>query len=163
MTRIPSTKVIFLDVDGVLNDNFGVRSTEGSFYKDMMEQLRLLVQNTQAKIVLHSSWGFCPKMEHEVESALYNYGLRLYDNVYRINKELFRSTEELNKYDRDWFIQDWLKYHPEVTNYVVLDDWDISEQFPDHFVHTFREPPFGLTEKVRLQAEAILNKEVTNV
>lgn len=162
LERHSASKIIFLDVDGVLNDNFSVQGDEDSIFEDRMKELCTLVLNTGAKIVLSSSWGYTSATEKAIEYALGRVGLHLYDNIYKIDGTYFEDTKAINAHDRDWFIKDWLQYHPEVTHYVVLDDWDYASAFPDHFVHTFLEKPYGLTEKVRLQAEAILNKEVSS-
>ena len=48
-------KVIFLDVDGVMNSN---RSTEPTIAEDMVKRLAHIVEKTEASIVLSSSWRY---------------------------------------------------------------------------------------------------------
>ena len=57
-------KVIFLDIDGVLNSNFWNDShqreiSDGTLVdEDKIKILALLVKRTNAKIILHSGWRF---------------------------------------------------------------------------------------------------------
>ena len=48
-------KVIFLDIDGVLNSNC---STEPTIAEDMVKRLAYIVDKTGAFIVLSSSWRY---------------------------------------------------------------------------------------------------------
>ena len=48
-------KVIFLDVDGVLNSN---RSTEPTIAEDMVKRLAHIARKTGASIILSSSWRY---------------------------------------------------------------------------------------------------------
>ena len=50
-------KIIFLDIDGVLNVNAQGRDNYGQlFHKHFMDNLKRIVDETGAKIVLSSSW-----------------------------------------------------------------------------------------------------------
>ena len=58
MEKLISTgpeKVIFLDIDGVLNSN---RSTEPIIAEDMVKRLAHIARKTGASIVLSSSWRY---------------------------------------------------------------------------------------------------------
>ena len=103
-------KIVFLDFDGVLNDitfikNFKrKKSTQIELDPDRVHKLTEIIRNTQAKIVLISSWRFNPNIEEYFD----NFGLSIYDRV----KSLGNRSEE---------IQEWLWRNP-VESYIILDD-----------------------------------------
>lgn len=52
----------------------------------------------------------------------------------------------------------WLNDHPEVTNYVIIDDrTDFLEEQLDHFVQV--DPYYGLTDDNVNKAKNILNND----
>ncbi len=144
-------KVIFLDVDGVLNyadcwfrpEN----KNKGKFIwdDDCIKRVNRIVKETGAKIVLSSDW-------------------RLYDEYYdavlnkmNIEGEIIDVTPSLMNLARGIEIQAWLDEHPEVTNFVILDDRDDMA----HLMHKLVQTSFeidGLTDKLAVQAIEMLNK-----
>ena len=113
-------KVIFLDVDGVLNsikdydEHYKDSENKPILYDDVEERplllLKELVDKTGAKIVVSSSWRKIEKLYHKLGNALYEYGMRIYDvTPYRYNKD--RSDE----------IYEWL-YDKNIESFVILDD-----------------------------------------
>jgi hypothetical protein len=117
-------KVIFLDIDGVLNDGVKIMETESDFpSKDHLDCLKAIVDATEANIVLSSTWRLFPSARNDVKNALRNVGLEFIDR-----------TKELR--DRASEIQEWLSRHPEVEKFVILDDEEISGKFPDNLVQT---------------------------
>lgn len=126
-------KVIFLDIDGVVNS----KETLSHSHKGVMgidPYLSLLVHRiieaTDAKLVLSSSW---------------KHGLL--DEVKKVFPII--DTTPNNKFSRirGFEIDMWLEDHPEVTKYAILDDDDdmLPEQMPNFF-HTSFET--GLTEEI---------------
>lgn len=114
-------KVIFLDVDGVLHSAY----TDGAtFDAERMMLLKELVEKTRAKLVLSSSWREFPSMLKQVVKHLKEYGLELY------------STTPVGCSDRPLEIFDWLNQHAPESNYVVLDDWDMSDYFKEKMICT---------------------------
>ena len=111
-------KVIFLDVDGVLNCK-GTEARCGHYLgidDNKVQRLRRIVEATGAKIVLVSTWK--DGCEHkEDQDALANYldrklratGLRILD-----------KTEDKD-HDRGAGILHWMDGHP-VESFVILDD-----------------------------------------
>ncbi len=107
--------VLFLDFDGVIRVQLD-DSEEIGFCHERMRQLSILVQRAGAKVVVSSDWR---NMEERGAIAAL---LKPY------------LCEHLHE---DWMtpvcghrwneIERWLGRHPEVKNYVVLDD------FPRHF------------------------------
>lgn len=162
-------KVIFLDIDGVLNsDETGVMYSErykdngfGGFFDDevdepthrtvlwglpLVETLAYIVRSTGAKIVISSTWRMGKKV------STFNKMFALYGEY---------DIEAIDKTPLHWSgtrgteIQHWLDAHPEVTNYVILDDNDdMLSSHVGHFVQT--DEKVGLTEQDAERAIAIL-------
>lgn len=144
-------KVIFLDFDGVLNSQ-GSFLYENNRRKKHKEQgvkgpvnetlcnvctanfQCVLDQYPEAKIVLSTTWRTLFSIDW-LKEKLASYHI---DSSRVIDK----TPQDRLSGDRGREIQWWLKNHPEVTHYVVIDDndWGIS---PIHgegrFVHTTRE------------------------
>lgn len=154
-------KVIFLDIDGVLNhqkhyewllltDEPTPMQRTYPYTEINPGSCRLLneiIQETGAKIVVSSSWRL--DGEARLNSLFKYFGLpRIYD-----------ITPCLNT-DRGIEIGAWLAAHPEVTHYVILDDDEDmnAEQMP-FFIKT---NPYedGLNEDVKERAIQILKKEL---
>lgn len=109
--------VIFLDVDGVLNS----MSTPAWMGDDWdiplarpLQNLKHIVDETGAKIVITSSWREHPLAMRKLELAL---------KVFEL--QIAGETPWMNL-DRPGEINAWLAKHPEVKRYVILDD----EPFP---------------------------------
>lgn len=139
-------KVIFLDIDGVLNDaTTDVRTPCYCMGIDTekVKILREIVEETGAEIVLTSTWKSEWDILLENRSAD---GLYLDRILAAENLQIFDKTEDKVR-DRGQGIRNWLAQHPEVEKWVVLDD----EVFPDfkefdimpHLVKT--QFIFGLT------------------
>lgn len=158
-------KVIFLDVDGVLNStNFhksgrdkGVMQWKGGkMDPDSVALLDRIVKATDAKIVISSTWRHFMN-PFEMKHALRHLGLTSFRNV--IDRT---PTGRASRGDE---IEEWLKLDPErakvnpehdpVDGYVILDDDnDMLPHQQDHFVHVDNE--VGLTEENVVDAIAIL-------
>eukprot|EP00188_Purpureofilum_apyrenoidigerum_P004840 Plantae.Rhodophyta-Purpureofilum_apyrenoidigerum.ctg5797.p1 GENE.Plantae.Rhodophyta-Purpureofilum_apyrenoidigerum.ctg5797~~Plantae.Rhodophyta-Purpureofilum_apyrenoidigerum.ctg5797.p1 ORF type:complete len:166 (+),score=34.81 Plantae.Rhodophyta-Purpureofilum_apyrenoidigerum.ctg5797:232-729(+) len=113
-------KVVFLDVDGVLHPALG----KEHFSVNCMEQLKRIVEQTGASIVLSSSRRVLSRGHSKVANALKQYGLALLDvtpDYGRIDK---RAEE----------ICAWLDLHPETQAFVAIDDMDLFLGVPDDCV-----------------------------
>ena len=120
-------KVIFLDIDGVLNDGIRIMETDSDFpSKEHLDCLKAIVDATDAKIVLSSTWRLFPSSKNIVKNCLRNIGSDIYD----ITKELPKG--------RGAEIKEWLSRHPEVNQFVILDDdiADIKPYYPANIVKT---------------------------
>ena len=114
-------RVIFLDVDGVLNYVYcEARAPCGCLgIEDApLAVLRKIVDRTGAKIVLTSTWKMEWSKNPELRSADGEY---LDQKIKQAGMEIYDKTQD-NIYDRGMGIQTWLSRHPEVTNWIVLDD-----------------------------------------
>lgn len=127
-------KVIFLDVDGVLNSALTARETRSGAQfvgARQVKNLRRIIQETGAKVVLSSDWRYGrsdPRMNAdflELKHELRRYGIRL-----------FGFTSELCGARRGEEIDAWLRAHPEVSRFVILDDCPDVDPNRDHWVQT---------------------------
>lgn len=124
-----NTKIIFLDIDGVLNTHkytVQTKDDEEHAYKfldrNKIKLLKHIVDTTNARLVLSSTWrnSFAANLEPtdylstSLTSALKNEGL-----------ELYSKTEHLND-DRYTEIKTWLKNYPEINKFVIIDDNDFD-------------------------------------
>ncbi len=130
-------KVIFLDVDGVLNsrqDGNSIKLRTDSH----LRLLREIVKATDAKIVLSSSWRVGPsKAIRNLNNRLAEYGLEIMDSTPLLPGSSCRDDE----------IRQWLSDNGQsVENFVILDDDADMLEFTDtNLVQTDSE--FGLQEK----------------
>lgn len=121
-------KVIFLDVDGVLNCSVSrTRAPAGFIGVDdiRVKLLRQIVDATNAVIVLTSTWQKEWKSEGVTPSGKYL--------IRKLAKEKLRIYDRTGRFgdDRGYGIIEWMQKCPEdIDSWVVLDD----EIFPD-FLH----------------------------
>jgi hypothetical protein len=152
-------KVVFLDIDGVLNHEefYTKRNTipldeqkpypYNHFDPISVAYLNDIIAVTNAKIVISSSWRSDP----DIKNILHNVGIvgeiiGCTPDLYNIHGSLCRGKE----------IDAWLNCHPLVTEYVILDDDnDMEEHQLSHFIRT---NPYGdgLNRKCRNDAIEIL-------
>ena len=153
------SKVIFLDVDGVLNDGATEDRTPDGFIglsEAMIGNLASIIKATNAKVVLVSTW------KSEWDELPEN---RTPDGAY-LDKRLAQqgiviSDKTIDRVsNRGHGIVNWLAQHQEVTRWVVLDD-DVFFDYEDcgimpHLVRT-RYCYGGLTAALANKAIAQLN------
>lgn len=136
--------------------------------KNKTQILSYIVKETDAKIILTSTWkiGWEPYRHYNPE--LYPEAKYLDNHLKKKgNLKILNKTREKNLLDRGTGIVVYLHDHPEIENYVILDD----EIFPDF--HKFSnkifpyliqtDPKLGLTEKNAELAIKILNGETRNL
>ena len=140
-------KIIFLDVDGVLNRGFDV-DPNNEIERKRCLYLAYLVYKTHAKIVVHSSWKYHKDMLNKLKKELRKYGLHIYDITPTIyGKNSGRANE----------IKEWMKTHSfDTTKWVVLDDWDYSNEFGYHMIRTWSDGHYGLCTKYVREALKVL-------
>jgi hypothetical protein len=184
-------KVIFLDVDGVLNSNdwYVRRQTEVAmdavnaqypFYEidpNSVTQLNRITDETGAKIVVSSTWRLGRTVEQLVE----------FFKTVGVTGEVIDKTISMRSITnvsysipRGCEIELWLKEHGfqrinwskttqleylekgEVKNYIILDDdSDMLYGQREHFVKT--PHMFGLTKRIADRAIRILNKSIVEL
>lgn len=139
-------RVIFLDIDGVLNSVLYDRErspAEGNIDRSRLPLLKRLVEETGAQVVLSSSW----RKHWDRDDALRDgIGSEL-DRTFRdAGIPLFDKTPAADSRAEE--IALWLREHPQVTRYVILDDafggWGELES---HLVRTNSRIGRGLEER----------------
>ena len=157
-------KVIFLDVDGVLNFmKTEARAPSGCLgvATPPVKQLRDVVKATGAFIVLTSTWK--DEWDFDDEKCSPD-GLYLVRKLKREGLHILDKTRDQIS-DRGHGIQEWLSRHPEVDHWVVLDD-DIFVDYEEcgimpHLVETSLGGD-GLNAECAAKAIQILNEGVAH-
>lgn len=126
-------KVIFLDVDGVLNNaDWSVRMmkeegintySEDLLYEKSLRCLAQIVKATDAKIVVSSTWRFDRTAMSHLQEQLEAHGMEIYD-----------VTPHIGIRGQD--IDIWLMDHDDVDGFVILDDDTDMEPNAGHLVQT---------------------------
>lgn len=153
-------KIVFLDVDGVLNsDKFynELLADEGidCFREDILDQRAIgrvarIIRDTEARVVISSSWRWDTQSMDRLLEQLKAFGIEPVDTtILDMRVNMSRADE----------IKLWLDQHPEVTDYVVLDD-DIMNipEVGRHHIKTNMSR--GLESNHVEQAKKILNGEL---
>lgn len=161
-------KVIFLDIDGVLNVELSERDAYGKlFHPHLVDNLRHIVDQTGANIVITSTWKSkglktIQKMWHDRDLPGNVIDLTPYcDEVARD-----QGIEYYDQITRGHEVQHWLDRHTYVTKWVMIDDdLDIMPEQINNFVRTANNKHhsdsvdigFGLTRICAEKAIEILN------
>lgn len=141
-------KVIFLDIDGVLNTKSYRENPEVDYFEHPISEIHMclleyLAKTTGAKIVLSSTWREYWELGEEQSDSFGYYINKLFS---KYGLEIYDKTPELR--DRSDEIDAWKKLHEgEIESYVILDDFDFdwSEENEKRFVKTVDE--VGLDEE----------------
>lgn len=117
-------KILFLDIDGVLNSARYQRirtDTDGNIDKTRLPLLKKIIDETDAEIILSSTWRLhwdsdeklCDPVGKELNVLFAEYGLFIMDKTPVLEWSYLRADE----------IAEWLKLHEgEYGNFVILDD-----------------------------------------
>lgn len=187
------TKVVFLDVDGVLRPVHGrtnflktartmmvdgervplLGDTEAKagldFWPSAMRALRHVSRKTNARIVLSSDWRKEHVLKQGVNQALQEHGmLGLYDETPDLDHTapgVIKAIHSSFREKRCKEIRKWLRTHPKVTQFVAIDDIDLSQVEKNEtgmcldpnleFIRT--NPSQGLTLELAKLAVSFLN------
>ena len=129
-------KVIFLDIDGVINKVGTIERWEGCFGMDkkLISILHRLVKETKAKLVLSSTWRHDPDWRNTMKACGIKYKF--------LDKTISLWTPNSIRGDE---IKEWLDRHPEVKKYAIIDD--DSDFYPEQklFQTSYKT---GLTDKI---------------
>lgn len=141
-------KILFLDIDGVVNCVKTAQRHRGMIGIDPYMALLVdrIIQATGCKVVLSSTWRLFEESRKEVKKQVCDFidvTPRMFDGIYA-HKE--RGHE----------IKDWLDKHPEVTKYAILDDNSdmLDEQLPNFFKTSWAS---GLDQDIANMVIAHLN------
>lgn len=153
-------KVIFLDIDGVLNSVAYDRertSAQGNIDETRLPLLRRLVEATGARIVLSTSWRRHWDRDPERRDWI---GRELSETFSLGGLEIFDKTPEIDPRERPSEVRAWLLAHPEVESYVILDDFFGGwEELSNHLVKTHPRVGRGLEDAHVSAAIRILKGE----
>lgn len=165
-------KVIFLDIDGVLNytqwyvsdrNPGNLNGQEGDIDPMCVERVLRICKETGAKVVISSDWriswegtlmrfermGLTRDIVIDKTPELIWTRMSMYD--YMLSEE-----DEGYEFSRGREIDLWLEAHPECTNFVIIDDrMDFTDEQEPHFVKV--NPMCGLTDDNADIAIMILN------
>lgn len=112
-------RIVFLDVDGVLNNGSwakamfdeGVRVyRDDLLYEPSLMQLRRIIDETGAKIVVSSAWRHIPESYEHLREWLERFGMEIYDKTPYVGGE--RGDD----------ITAWFNRNPGEYSYAILDD-----------------------------------------
>lgn len=165
-------KVLFLDVDGVLNCTYTFQrrnaAYEGQSKSPLTEDdliwpmghldeqiiplLNPIVERTDCKIVVSSSW--------RLHSRFTELGSWLKIKGFKYPEVIIDKTSCMPMMDncRGEEIKEWLRKHPEVQQYVIIDDdgEDIIPVHPNNYIFTNGNE--GLTNEKVEAVISILNQ-----
>lgn len=130
-------KVIFLDIDGVLNCEVTMaklKNNRTGIDAKLVSRFNRILRSTDAKVVLSSTWRLWPYWRQAMKDAGLIVG-RFID-ITPYNKGLTsRGTE----------VKQWLDLHPEVTKFCCIDD---GEDFLEGQTLFKCSPLTGLTDEI---------------
>lgn len=155
-------RVVFLDVDGVLNSidwwtrNYEARMAARGDMWDRFEQeidpeavvrLNRITETTGAKICLSSTWRMHFASAEKAQEFFWKHDVEAPFVGMTPTKHDMRGNQ----------IQAWLDEHPEVEQFVIIDDDSDMEHLVDHLVLTCNN--VGLLDADVEKAINQLNKE----
>ena len=154
-------KIIFLDIDGVLNSAAYDRQRDWTkrtyIDKTRLPLIKQIVDATGAEIVLSSTWRvhwhssseLCDEEGNYINECFAEYGLAIYD-----------KTPNLGYFsDRGEEIREWLLEQENIDGYVIIDDYNYNwGNMQSHFVKTNMYIGRGLEECHVCQAIEILER-----
>ena len=154
-------KVIFLDIDGVLNytqwyvddrNPGNLNGEEGDLDPLCVNRIINICNETGAKVVISSDWRIS---WYGTQLRLGRMGL---DENYILDKTPERIWINIPGFDhsRGAEINDWLEMHPECEKYVIIDDrTDFKDNQQPFFIHV--NPFVGFTDENMNTAIDLLN------
>jgi hypothetical protein len=125
-------KVIFLDIDGVLNtsetfierkkywEETGVWTLEIDEFR--IEYLKQIIDETDAKVVLSSTWKKDFENIDGKVVPIHEKGVALLNILNKYNIELYDILKKGYDLSREDLITIWLNEHPNIESFIILDD-----------------------------------------
>lgn len=121
-------KIIFLDIDGVLNSDeyfekikeLNIHGIESEIDTNKIKLLKKAIDETKAKVVLISSWRYTRRAK-ELKEMLACY-------------EIYVDLTPFINHKRGLEIKKWLLDHPNVEEYVILDD-EIFDSYDEELMN----------------------------
>ena len=146
-------KVIFLDIDGVLNSDeyvdrvkkTDIQGIERDIDIEKVKLLKRAIDETGAKVVLSSTWRYTKNARY-LKELLANYGIRLDSTPYIQDK---RGLE----------IKKWLSENQGVEDFLIIDD-EIFDSFDEELMKKLVKISNG---NGRSLGEGLLPKDVDEI
>merc|ERR1719362_1649969 len=189
LTNLPPedrSKVVFLDVDGVLRParagGFDILSIDGDaavrvdtsdFFPSAMKALRHIIERTGAVVVLSSEWRRSDALRLALTDIFEKNRMRVWASVTTAALELEQGPDPVRQFAerRAREVTQWLNEHEgDVSGWVVLDDINLAiadeakkpstKSMASRLVQTW--PLCGLTMGNAKTAVRILNGEMIN-
>ena len=160
MSKREVVKVIFLDIDGVLNYKNFKKVVCGFIFVDdeKVKLLKKIIDRTEAKIVLSSSWRMDRFYESKREKPRdYNLYQRLVKKLKEYDLTIYSHTPILTGGYRGKEICQWIQdWQGElIESFVILDDDNDMKPYMDRLIQTSWET--GLTQEEVERAVEMLN------
>lgn len=155
-------KGIFLDVDGVLNNDKTEDRVfdEGNKYMGicpiLLKRLHKIVNETGAKIILSSTWRKYPNFIGHLKNRMEELESGFSEFIIGKTPILVSSVYDIYG-KRNEEIMDWISANEKLENFVVLDDVDLKllDTFGEKFIQT--NASLGLLDEHVDRAIQILN------
>ena len=176
--RSSDKSIVFLDIDGVLQPCWSVKRHDhdldrnrievaenlgdSSYLKmdkydigavcydwesEAVENLRQLLVSCKAQIVLSTGWKWTRTIDE----------MKRLFRIYNLDQYIVDETPNEGNYNKKAEILSYLTCHTDVWNYVVIDDFNMSDSFPNRMIYTGDARYF--TESKMEQAKKILNMD----
>ena len=161
-------KIVFLDIDGVLNSNFWNEShqreiSDGTLIDESkIDMLCKLVKDTDAQIILHSGWKYwfdsdlkpLRKEAENLRALLEKEGLTIAGVTPDHAPEEIKKNRKFSHIKAGEILA-WLEQHNDVDAWVVLDDLDLhNTEIEKHQIRT--DQSVGLTDEDVEKAKKML-------
>ena len=124
---MPSDKILFLDIDGVLNNAAVFRDRRfgpAPLDHECVRRLHHVIRQVDCRIVLSSSWREMDGLEAKLhgDHVFYIFGNEPpCGNIRHDDRSTIRINGE-TEHRRGDEIAEWLSRHPEVVRYAIVDD-----------------------------------------
>lgn len=143
-------KIIFLDIDGVLNSESYYKSkVTKNFDPECVKRLNRIIKETNAGIVISSSWKLLPS---SVYMTFKDEGIE--GNIIGMTPNFLFDDWREDK-TRGAEIEQWLLENP-CNNYIILDDGELFKEYQKkHWIQT--DYRIGLSDEDAENAIALLN------
>lgn len=131
-------KILFLDIDGVLNTHdWNAEAGSGSIHRDKMELVNEIIKTTGTKIVISTAWRYVIH-RGEMNLAGFDWLLRSHGLMqnslvgYTRLDTMIPANTEFNGNPKTWpmdnergqQIVDWITINAPLAKYVAIDDLD---------------------------------------
>jgi len=145
-------KIIFLDIDGVVNPWRSERDSSGRFGQKALENFKLIMDTAaDTFVVITSSWRFHHTLS-EMKEFFHQAGISP-GRILDITPDLRRDEGQI-RHDpgRNEEIRAWLDQHPEVEKFAIIDDVDFEqmEGLEEHFFQTQFEEGLTLDQSLKI-------------